>query len=562
MERGELLVSLAIVYLAAAIAGFAATRLRLPLVVGYLVGGLLIGPHVLGFVGRADVVGMFADIGVTFLVFSIGTQVSLKELRAVRSVAIFGGAVQMAATMAVGFDVARLLGWNAYHALFIAALIAVSSTAVVLKTLVDLGELDTVHGRVALGILLVQDLAVVGLLALLVSLPNLAWSVIKAAAVVALALLVTRRVIPAVLARVALTNSREVFVIALVALAIASSIGAASLGLALSLGAFIMGLAISESEFRYQTLAAIVPLRDVFAALFFVSVGMLIDPSFVLSHPGILAAVVGVITVGKFAITWIVTRLHGYGGRTSFIAAISLIQIGEFSIVMARVGLRQGLIGQDIYSTTLSAALFTILITPFAIKYSGRLYSLLASIPLLHPLLAQPREAGRAGGYSMNGHVVICGYGRIGRTVGEALQSFDKPFVVADYDLGTVLSLRREGIQAIYGDAANPEVLEAMEPETASLAVVALADAISIRTTTRLLRASSPGLRILVRAIPGLDFDELFSEGASEVFQVEFEAGLEIMRHTLLHSGIPADSTQSYVQSIRDERYRPMEDAM
>lgn len=437
MESAQLVESLAIVFLAGAVVGFLVIRLRLPVIFGYLLAGLLIGPYTLKFVSSVETVQSFSDIGVTLLMFSIGVESSLSELRPVRAISILGGSLQIVITIGLGLVVGLALGWSYYQSLFLGAVISISSTAVALKTLMDQGELDTVHGRVSLGIMIVQDLSVVGLITILTSaqhpglqmLPDIAWTIARAGLLIVAALIVARLVIPSILGAVALLDSRELFAISLVALAVGAAVGSVLSGLVLSLGAFIAGLAISESEFRHQVLATISTLRDVFAALFFVSVGMLINPVFIYTNLGVLAAVVTAIVVGKFMIGAIITMLFRYSGRTAFLVGATLIQIGEFSIVMARVGLVQGLVSESFYSIILAAALLTIVITPFAMRYIGRIYSSLITIPAVRPIIAGPAEVILPHyTYALSDHVLICGYGRVGRTVGLALGDFEKPF--------------------------------------------------------------------------------------------------------------------------------------
>lgn len=368
---------------AALVGGLSARALGLPVLVGYLLAGLAVGPHTPGLVADAATVASVADLGVALLMFAVGTQFSLAELRHVGRVAVVGGGFQIAVTTLLGTLLGIALGWGATAGLFLGCALTLSSTAVMLKVLEERGELGTSHGRAMLGILVMQDLAVVPMVVLLPALAAVggadgaAWTGIGMALGKALlflggTVLMATRVAPALMDRVARTGSRELFLLTAMCLCLGAGYAADRMGLGLPLGAFLAGMVLSESGFAQEVLAQIRPLRDVFAALFFVSVGMLLDPGFVLERWPVVAAVVATILVGKPVATLAGLRLAGVGGRTATLASLGLAQIGEFSFVLATLGTAKGLVPPEVAGVILAAALLTILATPLVYGAVGR----------------------------------------------------------------------------------------------------------------------------------------------------------------------------------------------
>ncbi|HEX3000199.1 MAG TPA: cation:proton antiporter, partial [Armatimonadota bacterium] len=417
------LIDLDIIFFVALVAGLMAYRFRQPLLFAYLVGGIAIGPHGMGIVRQPETISIFAEIGVTLLMFALGVEFSLRSLLAVRAVAIQGGLLQIGATILLGLALGKLLGFDTIAALVLGAALSLSSTMIVMKTLMDRGEIDSSHGRVMLGILIVQDLAVVAILALLPVLPGLSIArlpalgqhMLKAAAYLVLAVVLARGVIPPVMRYVASTQYKELFALTVVGVCFSTALLTLSLGFSLALGAFVAGLIVSESEYRHEVFAEVIPLRDVFAILFFVSVGMLIDPAFFIRSFWQIALVVVTILFGKSAITSSIVRLFGYHPRTAFLAGVGVAQIGEFSFLLALQAVNLHLISTDLYGIILSAALLTILFTPSLLAYSPMLYQRIAD------RLAIDGTAERAEAEAhppLHEHVILIGYGRVGKNLG------------------------------------------------------------------------------------------------------------------------------------------------
>ena len=464
---GAIIGDLAVVVAAALLGGLVAGRLRQPVVLGYLLAGVAVGPYVLRLVSGVEVVGALAEIGVALLMFTLGAEVSLTELREVGKVAVLGGIGQILATMALGFGVGTLFGFAPLPSAFLGAILALSSTAVALKVLGERGDLDTIPGRIITGILIVQDLSVVPLMAILPALAapdglllGLLVAIGKAVAVLVAAYYLGTNVVPWLLFKVAALRSRELFVLTVVTLVLGTAIGASLVGLSLALGAFIAGLVISESEFSHEALGEVMPLRDLFAALFFVSIGMLADPAFVASNPGIVAALLATVLIGKAIVGFAATVTFGFASRIGLAVALGLAQIGEFSFVLAQLGVDQNVVPAPVYTLTITVATLTILLAPLMMGAGPRLADTLASLPLVGRPFAEPLEAiGREGAGEMVGHAVICGYGEAGRALAETLASRGFRYFVIDYDPRVVADLKKKGVPGVYGDAANPHVL-------------------------------------------------------------------------------------------------------
>ncbi|MBI4297601.1 MAG: cation:proton antiporter [Chloroflexi bacterium] len=556
MEETRPALDIAIILAAALAGGVVARRLGSPVILGYLIGGIAIGPYGLRAVQDVEMVEAMASVGVVLLMFALGLQFSLRELRQMGRVATLGGALQVGATAALGTGVGLLLGWEARESIFLGFIMAMSSTMVLLKTLMERGELDSPHGRVMLGLLIFQDLSVVPLMVFLPSLgqPGLgeamAWASLKAVALLAGSLLLGARLVPWALGRVATLGSRELFLLSVVALSLGIAFGTGAAGLGMALGAFLAGLLVSESDFAYQALADVVPMRDVFAILFFVSIGMLVDPAFVWEHASTLTALGLAIVVGKFAICALVTRLFGYSFKTSLFVGAGMIQVGEFSLVLARVGLDRGAISQDLYSLTMASAIVTILLTPLALgSASWAYYRIVTWQPSLLARGADPapREA------RLSQHTIICGYGRVGQLLAEVLERRGFPYLAIDLDPRSIAELRERKTPCIYGDASNLEVLAQAELGRARVLIIAFDDPIAAELTLRNARRLNPRLDVVARAHRDADVESIRRLGASEVVRPEFEASLEMLRHTLHRYGLTAQEVQYILSTLRQQ---------
>jgi CPA2 family monovalent cation:H+ antiporter-2 len=561
----QFLLDLVLAVLAAFVGGAAAHRLGQPLILGYLLAGVAIGPFTPGPSAGLHSVQVLAEIGVALLMFALGAEVSFGELRQIGRVAVIGGGLEILCTMGLGPLLAPWLGLSFAQGVFLGALIALSSTVVATRVLLERGEMGSLHGRTALGILIAQDLAVVPMVIVLPSIVSgsgnpwseLLLATIKAAAVVAAAYFIGLRLVPIVLARAAVTRTRELFLLGVVALALGTAVATQFAGLSLAFGAFLAGLVVAESDYRRQVVAEILPVRDLFASLFFVSVGMLIDPHALVSDAGLIAGFSAVVLVGKFVILAIIVVGLGMPARVAVLTALSLAQVGEFSFVLGQIGVETGSIPSDVFDLILATALVTIVLTPTVVRGGPGLFGMLMRLPGAARFLADPVEPSAAVS-GMQRHAVICGFGRVGRELAGALEARALSYLVIEYHPEIARSLRDRGVPVIYGDASNPAVLEHAHLERARLLAVLMPDSVAAETTTRHARAMNDHLDIVARGAGSDDLDRLRHAGATEVVQPEFEAGLEVIRHSLRRFGLGGLELSNLITGRRAAYYRRM----
>ncbi len=570
MDAFRLLQDLAAILVAAIVCGAVFYRLKQPIIIGYLIGGLLVGPYALGFVSDVHTIEMFAEIGVALLMFALGVEFSLAELKPVYKVAVFGGAAQILLAIALTGGLSTLFGLSLGAGVLLGCIIAISSTVIVLKVLMERGELDSMHGRIALGLLIVQDLSVVPMM---VMLPNLSdpakilglpmlLALGKAALILAVLIVAGTRLFPLLMARIAATRSRELFLLSSVALCFGTAAITYSFGLSLALGAFLAGIVVSESDHSHQILADVLPLRDLFATLFFVSVGMMINPAFLITHLPAVGGLTLAIVVGKAVLIGGSTRFFGYTGRTSLAVGMGLAQIGEFSFVLAKMGRSDGLITEDFFSVILASALLSILVTPLMMQAATPLYRLLQRVPAIRKATAKKNRESVATAElkGLIDHVVICGFGRVGSNLGKILVRSGIPVLVIDIDHVRIQELRARGISCLYGDSSNIEVLRYARLALARVLVVALPDPLACQLTVVNAKQINPSLEVLARAQRSQDVAGLYDMGAEEVVQPEFEASIEVIRFTLGKLGYTSREIQRYSHQIRKEGYRQFGD--
>lgn len=551
---------LAAVLGAALAGGLAAYLTRQPVILGYLVAGAIIGPFGLGLVRDISTVQSLAEFGVALLMFTVGVNLSRAELRAVQRVAILGGAFQIGTTLLAGIGTGVLLGWGLAQAILFGCVIALSSTAIVIKTLSDRGELDSLRGRIMTGILIVQDLSIIPMMVLLPLLgeppsnvfPDLGLAILKAVVFMGAMFLLGTRLIPWIIERIMRTRSRELFLLSILALVLGTALVTRLFDLSLALGAFIAGLVISESKFGAQALAEVVPLRDIFALLFFASIGMLTDPRLVLQDLPAVALIVAIIVVSKWAFSFLATGLSGYDGRTAFLVGAGLIQIGEFSFLLARLGLDKQIISYEVYNLILASAIFTILLTPLSIAGSPFLYPVLCRLRPLRTLLesrSAPQVFDKSG--RLANHAVVCGYGDVSRHLVEVLRQRKFVCLIIDLDPYVIEDLRRQGLPCVYGDCANPYVLSLAGLDRARVLVLTVPDPMVVETAMKNALQINPRLDIVARARGGTRLAPPGAHGFLEIVEPEFEAGLEIMRHTLHRFGISSPEIQYLISTLR-----------
>ncbi|WP_127997381.1 YbaL family putative K(+) efflux transporter [Piscinibacter defluvii] len=543
----------------ALVLGFLAARLKLPALVGYLAAGILIGPGTPGFVADMDIAAQLAEIGVMLLMFGVGLHFSLDDLMAVKRIAVPGAVVQMAAATALGAALAAWWGWSLGAALVFGLALSVASTVVLLKALEQRGVLDSMNGRIAVGWLVVEDLAMVLVLVLLPALaPMLGGStgaggtaaggdlwlalgrtLLEVTLFVALMLVVGRRLFPWLLWQVNRTGSRELFTLCVVAAAVTIAYGSAALfGVSFALGAFFAGMVLRESEFSHRAAEESLPLRDAFAVLFFVSVGMLFDPAVLLEQPLQVLAVVAIVIVGKSLAAFGLVLLFRYPLNTALTVSASLAQIGEFSFILAALGLSLQLLPPQGQSLIVAGALFSIALNPLVFSLVEpaarwmRARSPLArrlderDDPLAElPLHTEEKYLAR--------QVVLVGHGRVGRHIAGALRGAGVPVVVAELNRERVEELRAQGLPAVSGDAADPAVLIQAHIAQAALLVIALPETIGVTQMIETARTLNPAIRVLVRA-PGEEEARLLEAGgAARAFVAEQELAAAMLREVL-----------------------------
>lgn len=565
-EDFRLIVDLVSVLAAAAAGGILAALLRQPILLGYLLAGMVVGPAGLGLIKELIQVETLAQFGVAFLLFALGVEFSFSELKKVKGISLGGGGLQIALTILITTLAALTMGWvtSPAQGVFLGAILSLSSTAVVLKSLMERNETGTPHGQVMLGMLVVQDLALGLMLAVLPALDKppeeiglaIGWALLHTGLFALGAIAAGIWVIPPLLRMLARTESRELFLLGVVALCLGIALLTEHLGLSIEMGAFVAGLMISEVEYADQTLTYVEPLRDIFASLFFATIGMLIDPLFLWNNLELILGLVALVFIGKFLIITPLVMMFRYPLRTALITGLGLAQIGEFSFVLASEGQALGLVSRRVYLLILGTTAVTLVLTPFVLRLVPQLLAMAESWPwLMRYLEKTDRPLEVAEELPIQNHVVVCGYGRIGQNIVRLLRDHSYPVIVIDQSESRIQELREAGIAYIYGNAASLHVLEKAGVTTAQGMAIALPDPMSTRLCLKRALELTPDLDVVVRANQDKDIELLYQLGAREVVQPDFEASLELSSHLLTGIGIPLPVIQREVQQIRNSHY-------
>jgi monovalent cation:H+ antiporter-2, CPA2 family len=556
-----------LIVVAGLVGGIVARALGLPLLVGYVAAGVVVGPNTSGpMVGNAHEIELLAELGVALLLFAIGMELSVRDLATVRRLAIIGGPLQVVLTGALGAAAIHFLAGTPWtEAVWFGAMASLSSTMVVLKMLSADGTTATVASRVMIGMLVVQDLAVVPML---IALPRVSsgaalggdvlWALVVATAFIAVMILVGTRLLPAILRHVLVWGSRELFLVAVVAAGVGVGYITYRLGLSFALGAFVAGLVLSESDLSHQALSDVVPLRDVFALLFFVSVGMLLDPGYMMAHAGLVAALVATVTIGKALICGGVARGFGYIYQAPFLVGLGLAQVGEFSFVLARSGLSGGFLSKDTYDLALTTTVLSMAVSPLVFKLAAPIGRRLGR---LGPVGAPPTSYAGAGaplGHEKD-HVIVVGYGRTGRAVASALQAAGVSAVVLDVNNQAVAAAAAAGHRGIWGDTSSEEVLHAVGVAEARVLVVAVPDWNAARVAIERARRINPGLFIVARATAARHLEALAALGVNAAVQPEFEGGVEMTRQALRHLDRSEVEIEQLAEAARKALYAPLQ---
>lgn len=565
MHDLPLLITITLALSVAFIGGVLARRVGLPTIVGYLLAGIAIGPFTPGYVGDVETIQQLAELGVIFLMFGVGLHFSFNDLWRVRDIAIPGALLQTAAASLLGFGLTRLWGWSVPAGIVLGLAISVASTVVLLRGLTDNSLLNTSHGQAAVGWLVMEDILSVLILVLMPLLVqdsggfnwiSLAVTLLKAAAFVAIMFFAGARLIPWLLNHIAHTRSRELFILAILTITLGTAMGAAELfGISLALGAFVAGAIISQSHVSHQVGADLFAFREAFSVLFFVSVGMLVNPSFLWQNIGQVTSLALLVVFGKLIIVVLLGLLFPRPARTFLIVAVGLSQIGEFSFILGEGGLSLGLLDVNQYSLILAAALISITVNPFMYRLLPVLEQWLRRVPGLWRQLDAGTALAEIDEQQLTGHVVIIGYGRVGKHLVDVLMSFEIPILVIESDVERVETLNARNIATLYGDAANSEVITHAHLERARALVVTVPQESAAAMVVASTRHLNPKLPIIVRVATQEGVHQLAALGADEIVHPELEGGLEMVNHTLLQLGFPLRQVHEYSEAVRRDRY-------
>jgi CPA2 family monovalent cation:H+ antiporter-2 len=576
MDHEPVLIStIAIGLVAAFIGGLIAQRLRLPTIVGYIAAGVALGPFTPGVIADTQIASELAEIGVILLMFGVGIEFSIKDLLAVRRIAIPGAVGQFVVATALGVGLGVALGWGIGAGLILGLAASVASTVVLLRTLDDRGELDAPQGRIAVGWLIVEDLFTVVILVVLPTIASLlgtgggatdgmgaiasvAIALGKAAIFAVVMIIGGARFVPWLLDHVGRQGSRELFTLAVLAIALGIAfVSSTVFGVSFALGAFLAGAVVGESDMSHQAAADALPLRDAFAVLFFVSVGMLLDPMFLVTYPLAILAMVGLVVVSKAVVKFAIVTLFGYPIRTGLTVGIGLAQIGEFSFILGTVGLTLGLLPTEGFQLIVASSLISIALNPFLFRVVDPLDRRLRALPVLTRWLE--RQAGSLAVLEpiedetpLRGHAILCGFGRVGRLIGPALDRRGFRYVVLTLQRREVEQLRSRGIAAIYGDASNADVLERAHVRTARLVIVASSDPHVTRLVVERALAANPAIDFVVRTHSDTEAAHLRAVSSRvQAVHGERELAVQMVRYSLRRFGVDSREAEAIAQGLR-----------
>ena len=538
--------------------GLVMQRLGQPLILGYILTGIAFSPYTGGFaLTSVHEIELLAEIGVALLLFALGLEFSLKDLKPVKKIALIGAPVQILLTILMGYGIGQYMGWDAKTSLWFGALISLSSTMVLLKTLMNQGWLGTLSSKVMVGILIVQDLAVVPLIVILPMLnnPELGWisleiAILKTIIFLAGMIMFGTRLLPSIMRLIAHLGSRELFLLAITAIGLGVGYLTYLVGLSFAFGAFVAGMVLSESDYGHQALSDIIPVRDLFGLLFFVSVGMLLNPEFLMNHWQQILILVLIISLGKGLIFALLTRIFKYGNVVPLAVGLGLFQVGEFSFVLAQIGVSTNSISHELYSLVLTTAIITMFLTPLISGQTARLYALHRRLFKHEPLdsINFPKTGFR-------NHVIIIGGGRVGFRIAQVLKRLNVTLLIIELDQHRVDRAKHAFIPVIYGNACHEVVLEAAETKLARLLIITSPEIVIAQTIVQRVRKVNAEIQVVARA-PGIEFLEEFKKlNISDVVIPEFEAGLEMARKALVHLHIPAAKIQHYTESLRQDLF-------
>jgi CPA2 family monovalent cation:H+ antiporter-2 len=542
-------------------------QFRLPSIAGFLVAGALIGPHGLNLIGDIGTVQVLAEIGVVLLLFTIGIEFSLVQLASLRRLLFLAGPMQVGSVLVVAYVGAIAMGLRWQEGIFWGFLLSLSSTAIVLKALANRGDSDSIHGRTIIGILIFQDLAVVPMMLLTPILASQAEgsgisvlsTLAKSMLVVGLIIAAAWYAVPRLLEHIVRSRSRELFLLTIIVLCLGIAWLTSLGGLSLALGAFIAGLVISESEYSHQAMADVLPFRDSFNSLFFVSIGILMDWRVLVDHTVLVLGLLIAILFVKFLTGGGASLAMDIPPRSAFMVGVALAQVGEFSFLLAQQGQESGLLRGDPYQVFLAVSVLSMIVTPFLMQWSPVMARRVEAVQRLRHWLPTRTEAhvlhteGKQ--VRLKDHVIIVGYGLNGRNLARVLSETEIPHLALDLDGDTVRRESRHGVPIYYGDATNPNVLRHVKIEDAKVLVVAISDPFITRRTVQVAKALNPKVRVVVRTRYLRELEELHDIGADDVVPEEFETSIEIFALVLRTYNLPQDFITMKAEQVRREGY-------
>ena len=539
-------------------------KLSVPAIVGFLLTGLIAGPHGLGLIQADREVEILAEIGVILLLFTIGIEFSLRNLLQIKRAVLLGGSLQVGLTLLAAFAVAQHFGQATNESLFMGCLAAVSSTAIVMKLLQERDETRTPHGRTALAILIFQDIAIVPMILITPILAGEASDIsralilllAKAAVMIGVVFVGAKYIVPLILSQVLQTRSREVFLLSVLAICLAVVWLTSRFGVSLALGAFLAGLIVSESESSHDALGHISPFRDVFTSFFFVSVGMLLDLHVLVQKPLLIAGVTIGVLVAKSIIAGGVTSMLGYPLRTAILAGLTLSQVGEFAFILSKSGIEHGLLSDTNYKLFLAVSVVTMAATPFIILAARHVAGGILRLPLPRRLVSGLNPIASTQDVEQTNHLIIIGFGVNGRNVAKAAQAADIPYVIVEMNPETVRVERANGEPIFYGDGVHDAVLHHANIKAARVVVVVISDDAASRRIVAAAHALNPTAHIIARTRHLAEVEPLYRVGANEVIPEEFETSVEIFTRVLMEYLIPHDQIEHFIAEVRADGYK------
>jgi CPA2 family monovalent cation:H+ antiporter-2 len=563
MEQLDPVVTIAILLAAALVGGMVAHRLRQPVILGYLVIGVAVGPHALGLVDDLELIEAVATMGVALLMFTLGLEISIAQLREVGKVGLWGGVAQVLATFGLGLIVGiTLFKWSPAQAALFGLIISLSSTAVCLKILMERGELTSVQGRIMIAFLIFQDISVVVMIVIMPLMGGMAENILlslatavgKAVLFIGVAIVAGRWVLPWLMGRVGGVRARELFLLTVLVLCLGAAIGTQIFGLSIVFGAFLVGMVLRETRFVHQALAEITPLRDIFATLFFVSLGMLLDPMFLVQNWALVAMMVAVIIALKLLVVFGVVRLFGYSARVALLTGAGLFQIGEFGFILAQGGINVGILSQQLYSLILASAIITMLLTPISVSLTSRLFHRWPWARGSRRMAAGEVSTSPASvPVKVLDRVVIAGYGRVGQNIAQGLQDAGIPYLVIDIDPERVSEARTASRPRMYGDASNVHVLEKAGLDKARALVITYPDPMAVVTTAKIALSINPELKIMARVHRAREADILKGLGITELVSPEYEASYRFIKRLLNISRLDKEERKRILALVRKD---------